>query len=248
MTTETPRDPVQSSAEVAGPAGVRQRTGTEKSGDSAEESLPSFTEQLADQLGGVRGLVESGVPVVVFVLANIIFSLRPALIVSVASALVIGGWRLSRKQPVRHAINGIFGIAIGAIIAWKTGSAKDFYLPGILLSLGYGVALLASVAIRRPLVGWVWSLLVTRGSTEWRADRRLVRTFSWLTVLWAVVYLIKVVIQAVVFQHTADDSSATALGVLRLTLGYPPYILLIAITVWATRRAAPAPTVAAQEG
>ena len=37
-----------------------------------EEPLPSFAEQMADQLGGWRGLVESSIPVVVFVLANII--------------------------------------------------------------------------------------------------------------------------------------------------------------------------------
>jgi hypothetical protein len=236
MTTEMPREPAAQTArpgkatEVAGKA-------TEVTGETAEEPLPSFTEQLADQLGGVRGLVESGIPVVVFVLANIIWALRPALVISVASALAIGIWRLTRRQPVRHAVNGIFGIAIGAIIAWKTGSAKDFYLPGILLSLVYGVAMLASVALRRPLVGWVWSLLVSRGSTEWRGNARLVRAFNWLTVLWALTYLAKVLIQAVVFQHTADDSPATALGVLRLALGYPPYLLLIAVTVWATRRA-----------
>jgi Protein of unknown function (DUF3159) len=201
-----------------------------------EQPLPSFTEQLADQLGGVRGLIESGVPVVVFVLANIVWALRPALIIAVGSAVAIGAWRLARKQPVRHAVNGIFGIAIGAIIAWKTGSAKNFYLPGILLSFGYGLALLASVALRRPLVGWVWSLLVARGSTEWRGNPRLVRTFSWLTVVWALTYLAKTLVQALVFQHTAADDPATALGVLRIALGYPPYLLLIAITVWAIRR------------
>jgi hypothetical protein len=258
MTTETPRDPAQLSAEVAdpdestGPAGPAERSGAArpagsagsdesvKSEESDEEPLPSFTEQLADQLGGVRGVIESGIPVLVFVVANIAWALRPALVISVGSALAIGVWRLARRQAVRHAINGILGIAIGAIIAWKTGSAKDFYLPGILLSFGYSVAMLASVAVRRPLIGWVWSLLVSRGSTEWRGNPRLVRTFSWLTVVWALTYLAKVIIQAIVFRHTADDSPATTLGVLRLALGYPPYLLLIAITVWATRRAAPA--------
>jgi hypothetical protein len=216
-------------------------TDVEKVEESAEEQLPSFTEQLADQLGGVRGLVESGIPVVVFVIANVAWSLRPALVISVGSALAIGGWRLARRQPVRHAVNGIFGIAIGAVIAWKTGSAKNFYLPGILLSFGYGLAMLASVALRRPLIGWVWSLLVARGSTEWRANPRLVRAFSWLTVVWALTYLAKTLVQALVFQHTAANDPATALGILRLALGYPPYLLLIAITVWAIRRASPAP-------
>lgn len=203
------------------------------------ESLPSFTEQLADQLGGVRGLVESGIPVVVFVVANIIWALRPALIISVGSAVLLGCWRLARKQPVRHAVNGLFGIAIGAIIAWKTGSAKNFYLPGILISLAYGVALLASVAARMPLVGWIWSLLVAKGSTEWRRNPRLVRMFGWLTVLWALTYLAKTLIQALIFKATSDTDPGTALGIARLALGWPPYALLLAVTVWTVRRRAP---------
>jgi hypothetical protein len=200
------------------------------------ETPQTFTEQLADQLGGVRGLIESGAPVVVFVLANIVWSLKPALIISVASALALAGWRLARKQSVRHAINGLFGIGLGAIIAWKTGSAKNFYLPGILMSLAYGIAMLASVALRVPLVGWIWSLLAAKGSTEWRSKPRLVRLFSWLTVLWAGTYLAKTLIQGLIFHATPDGDPGTALGVARLLLGYPPYALLLAITVWAVRR------------
>jgi hypothetical protein len=206
----------------------------------AEEPLPTFSEQLASQLGGVRGVVESGIPVLIFVIAKLIWPLKAALIVSVGSALAIAVWRLTRRQTVRHAVNGLVGILFGAFLAWRTGSAKAFYLPGILISLGYGVALLVSVVVRRPLVGWVWSVLVTGGNTEWRHDRRLVRLFSWLTVLWAVVYLVKVGIQAVVFQHTSATDPGTVLGILRLALGYPPYLLLIAITVWAVRRSSAA--------
>jgi hypothetical protein len=210
-----------------------------------DEPLPSFSEQLADQLGGVRGLIESGVPVLVFVVVNLIWSLRPAIVVAAASAVAIAVWRLAQKQTVRHAINGLFGIALGAIIAWKTGSAKNFYLPGILLSLAYGLAMLASVALRLPLVGWVWALLADKGSTAWRSDRRMVRTFSWLTVVWALTYLVKTGIQAVIFQHTSDSDPGTALGIARLALGYPPYLLLIAVTVWVVKRNHPHGAVAA---
>ncbi len=204
--------------------------------DEQEERLPTFTEQMADQLGGVRGVVESGIPVLVFVVANIAWSLKPAVIISVASAVALAGWRLARKESIRHAINGLFGIALGAIIAWKTGSAKNFYLPGILLSLGYGLAMLASVALRMPLVGWIWSVLVAKGSTEWRGNPRLVRMFSWLTVLWAVTYLIKTLIQALIFHATPDKDPGTALGIAKLALGYPPYALLLAVTIWTVRR------------
>ncbi|WP_406107825.1 DUF3159 domain-containing protein [Micromonospora globbae] len=197
-----------------------------------EEQLPTIAEQVAEQLGGFRGLAESSIPVVVFVIANIIGELRPAVIASVAVALLIAAVRLVQRRPIRHAVNGLFGIAIGAAIAWRTGDERDFYLPGILYGVGYGLVLLLSAAIRQPLVGWLWSVLVAKGRSEWRDDPRLVRTFTALTVLWGVVWLAKVGVQAGLYLAHKD----TALGVARLVLGYPPYALLLLITVWTVRR------------
>jgi hypothetical protein len=198
--------------------------------------LPTFSEQLAEQLGGVRGVVESSIPVIIFVIANIVGPLNVALIISVASGVALAIYRLARRETVRNAVNGLFGIGIGAFIAWKTGSTKDFYLPGIIISGVYGLAMLASVPIRRPLVGWVWSLLVAGGSMHWREQPAMVRLFSRLTVLWALTYLVKVGIQAALFQATGAHDSGTALGVARLVLGYPPYALLLAFTAWSVRR------------
>ncbi|MGC5017676.1 DUF3159 domain-containing protein [Micromonospora sp. DT47] len=210
----------------------QHRTTGPATGPQDDERLPSIAEQMADQLGGWRGLVESSIPVVVFVLANVVGELRPAVIASVAVALLIAVVRLVQRRPVRHAVNGLFGIAVGAAIAWRTGDERDFYLPGILYGIGYGLALLASAALRQPLVGWIWSVLVAKGRSEWRDDPRLVRTFTQLTVLWGVVWLAKVGVQAALYLAHQD----TALGVARLALGYPPYALLLLITVWTVRR------------
>lgn len=210
----------------------RQSAAAQPAAAPAEERVPSFSEQIAEQLGGWRGLVESSIPVVVFVLVNVVASLNAALIGSAGLAVAIAAWRLSRRQPVRHAVNGLVGIGIGAAIAWRTGEEKDFYLPGILYGLAYGAALLGSVAVRLPLVGWIWSVVVAGGSDVWRRDPRLLRTFGWLTILWGVVWIAKVGVQAALY--LADQ--ATALGVARLLLGYPPYAALLAITVWTVRR------------
>ncbi|MEO3777309.1 DUF3159 domain-containing protein [Micromonospora sp. B11E3] len=209
-----------------------QDRATEPETGPGEERLPTLAEQMAEQLGGWRGLVESSVPVFVFVVANIIGELRPAIIASVATALLIAGLRLAQRRPVRHAVNGLFGIAIGAFIALRTGEERDFYLPGILYGIGYGLVLLLSAVIRQPLVGWLWSVLVAKGRADWRDDPRLVRTFTQLTVLWGVVWLAKVGVQAALWYAHQD----TALGIARLALGYPPYALLLLITVWTVRR------------
>lgn len=208
-----------------------------------EQPLPSFPEQLASQLGGWRGMVESAIPITVFVVVNLVFSLQPALISSVGLALVIAVYRLAQRKPVRYAVNGLFGIALGALIAWRTGEARDFYLPGILISYGYAAAMILSVVLRHPLVGWLWSVLFTQGKSDWRQDARLMRTFIWLTLVWAAVWIVKVSIQAWLW----DSNQEHVLGIARLVLGPPPYLLLLALTIWVVRRvqrSAPTPEVA----
>jgi hypothetical protein len=197
-----------------------------------EQRLPSITEQVAEQLGGWRGLLESSIPVLVFVITNILLDLRPAVIASCAVAIGIAFVRLAQRRPIRHAVNGLFGVGIGAVIALRSGEAKDFYLPGIWYGYGYATVLLGSAAVRQPLVGWIWSVLVAGGRSDWRENPRLVRTFTWLTVLWGVVWFAKVAAQHALYLADMEN----ALGIARLTLGYPPYALLVLFTIWTVRR------------
>lgn len=202
-----------------------------------DEPLPSFSEQMSEQLGGWRGLVESSIPITVFVLLNFIgektdrWELRTTLIASCAVALLIAGYRLSRRQPVRHAMNGLFGIAIGAYIAYRSGDARDFYLPGILYTGGYALVLLLSALARWPVVGWLWSVMFDGGSKRWRGNAELRRAFTWLTLFWSGVYFAKFAIQGGLYLTKQND----LLGVSRLVLGWPMYALVLAVTVWSVR-------------
>jgi hypothetical protein len=222
---------------------------TTRQDETETEQLPPFSEQMAQQLGGWRGLVESGIPVLVFIVADMIFgrffgpgdtlgvlgdkpALKLAILSSVGVAVLMAVVRLAQGRPVRFAVNGLVGIAIGAVLAWRSGEERSFYLPGIIYSLAYGLALLASAGIRQPLVGWIYSVVADGGRKEWRADPRLVKTFTWLTVLWAATYILKAGLQYMLYLAHAD----VALGVARIVLGYPPYLLLLALTVWSVRR------------
>jgi hypothetical protein len=219
--TEAPQPP----AEVRSTAGV-------------EEPLPSFSEQISEQLGGARGLIESSIPITLFVIVNFLgdrfdlWALRTSLIIAVAAAVLTAAYRLSRKETVRHAFNGVLGVAIGAYLAWRSGDARDVYLPGILISAGYGVAMIGSVVVRRPMVGWIWSVMLDGGKKRWYDDERLRGLFGKLTVLWAAFYLSKAGVQWTLYQMNNDD----LLGLSRLALGWPPYILLAAVTIWQVRR------------
>ncbi|WP_020523585.1 DUF3159 domain-containing protein [Catelliglobosispora koreensis] len=205
------------------------------------EELPPFAEQMAQQLGGWKGLVESGIPVIVFVVSNIVLGwadlpgklgLQISIIAAVVVALAIAGLRFARKESVRFAINGLFGIALGAYLAWNSGEERQFYLPGIWITLGYTALLIGSIVIGHPLVGWIWTVISNGGKGDWRADEQLKRAFGWLTALWAATFAVKAAVQYFLY---AQDM-ASALGVSRIVLGYPLFALLFAITIWAVRR------------
>ena len=75
------------------------------------------TPTLLQQMGGVAGIVASTIPVIVFVVANLLFELRPAVIAAVASGVVVAGWRIVRKQPLQPAVSGLFGVGVAAFLA-----------------------------------------------------------------------------------------------------------------------------------
>ncbi|MBT8224830.1 MAG: DUF3159 domain-containing protein [Dactylosporangium sp.] len=203
-----------------------------------EEPLPSFSEQVSQQLGGIRGLVETSIPVAVFVVLNFagsrteLWSLRASLIASVTFALAVAAFRLARRQPVRYAVNGVLGILLGAAMAWRSGEARDFHLLSIIYTIGYATAMLLSVLARRPLVGWLWAVTLDGGAPRWHKQQSLRRAFVWLTVLWATIYLLKASIQLPLYWANAED----LLGASRIVFGWPPYALLFALTVWSARR------------
>lgn len=192
----------------------------------------SFTEQLAHQLGGWKGLLESGVPVLVFIVANLAIGLRPAIFTAVGVAMAMAVWRLATGKTVRHAVNGLLGIGIGAFLAYRSGNAGDFYLPGILINVAYGFALIVSVAAGYPALGWLYSVVAAKGSTTWRQNKDLVRTLGWLTLFGAFIFLAKAALQFALYKSGHN----TVLGVSRIALGYPSYAFLLALTIWQVRR------------
>ena len=213
--------------------------------DPDDEPMPTMSEQIAEQLGGVRGLIESSVPVLTFVLLNFLFSndrldlfpdertgLYWAIAGAVVTAVLIAVYRLYRREPVRHAVNGLVGIALGAYLAARSGEAKDFYLPGILLTLGQAAVLLISVGVRKPLIGYIWAVMANKGKHDWLGSARMLKTFQWLTVAWAVSLIVRGGVQGLLYLSGHDDW----LGVARIFLSWPIYAGMLALTVWAVRR------------
>jgi hypothetical protein len=183
-------------------------------------------------MGGVPGIVASTIPVAVFVVTNILFDLRPALVAAVVAGVVVAGWRLARREALQPAISGLFGVGIAAYIAHRTGEARGFYLPGLVVSAFLWIAFLVSVLVRRPLAGVIWHAVNGDGQ-GWRRDPRLLRAYTLASLLWTVVFAARLVVQGLLYN--ADEE--TWLGIARLAMGYPLVGVALLGTVWAVRRA-----------
>ena len=188
---------------------------------------------LLDQMGGMSGIVASGVPVVVFVVAQAVAgNLVASIVAAVASALLVAGWRLTRGEAVQPALSGLLGVAVCAFVAWRTGEAKGFFLLGIWTSLIYGGVFLLSVIVRRPLVGVIWHLVNGEGQA-WRRDVAVRRAFDIASLAWVVVFGARFVVQRWLYDSVYAD---TWLGWVRIAMGVPLAAVAAAVTVWAVRR------------
>ena len=191
------------------------------------------TEQtLLEQLGGFSGLIYSTLPVLVFVPVNTIAGLTAAIWSALGVAAAILVWRLVRRSPIQPAISGFLGVGICALIAYRMGEAKGFFLFGIYTSLVYAGVFLVSMLVRWPLVGVIWGVLNGHG-TEWRADRRVVRLYDLATTTWVVVFGARYLVQSQLY----DTDRTGWLAFARIAMGWPLTAVALAVTVWAVRRA-----------
>lgn len=187
---------------------------------------------LLQQMGGVPGIVASSIPVAVFVVANLLFELRPALVAALVAGVLVAVWRIARRQRLQPAVSGLLGVAVAAFIAYRTGEARGFYLPGLIYSAVFAVAFLVSVLVRWPLAGVIWHGINGQGHS-WRRDPRLLRAYTLASLLWALVFLARLVVQGLLYN--ADEE--TWLGIARLAMGYPLVGVALLGTIWAVRRA-----------
>jgi hypothetical protein len=201
-----------------------------------ERQFPTMLEQM----GGVQGILASTIPVAVFVVVNVLSELRPALIAALAAGVLLAIYRIVRRQPLQPAVSGLFAVGFAAFVAYRTGEARGFYLPGLIYSAVLGLAFLVSVLVRWPLAGVIWHGINGDGQS-WRRDPRLLRAYALASLLWTAVFAARVVVQGLLY--SADEE--TWLGVARLAMGYPLIGLALLGTVWAVRRAQRAPLRAA---
>jgi hypothetical protein len=181
---------------------------------------------LLGAMGGVRGLIESILPGLAFVVVYTITGLLlPSVLVPIVIAVGFVIARIVAKQPYTSALAGVLGIALSAGVALVTGQAKDNFVLGFLINGAFLAALIISILVRWPLIGVIASLITSEGS-EWRANKAKFRVALIGTIIWVALFAVRLAVELPLYFADATQ----ALGALKLVLGVPLY----AATLWVT--------------
>jgi hypothetical protein len=200
-------------------------------GRVAPDQAPSAA-TLLTAMGGVRGIVESILPGLLFLVTyTITLSLWWSVAAPVVIAVVFVVIRLVRRQPVTTAIAGLIGIVISAAIAVLTGRPENNFVPGFFINAGILLVMLFTLVIRRPLIGLIASLLLS--DPEWRSDRAQVRVATIATWLWVALAVIRLGVELPLYFAGATSALAAA----RLVTGVPLYAVILWLT-WLVMRTA----------
>lgn len=205
--------------------------------------------QLATALGGRRGMLEAALPTILFTLTFITTKqLERALLVSIATAIVLLVVRVVQRSNVQFVVNSLFGIGIGAFFAWRSaqggGDENDqalaYFLPGIIYNAVYAVVISLSILVRWPVVGFMVGS-VAGDATAWRRDPQVVRlcsNLSWFLVLPCVV---RVVVQLPLYLGGSSgalepNAAVAALGFSKILMGWPLQLAALGAMVWLLAR------------
>jgi hypothetical protein len=188
--------------------------------------------RLSTALGGWRGSLETALPTVAFV---IVWTWKKDLVAAVVSAGVVVGVlvaaRLVQRQAPHHVLSAAVVTAIAAVFALRSGRAEAVFLPGIIWNVTSFSAAVISVATRWPLVGFMVGAGDPRMAEDpfaWHRDPALVRVCQRLTLVLVGVFGIRLAVMVPLYLA----GNVTALGVAKIALGWPLWLLGIATMAW----------------
>ena len=192
---------------------------------------------LFEAFGGVRGMVETVLPgllfVTIFTLNN---DLHMSAIAALAVSVVLVVVRLVMKDTVKHAFSGVFGVAFGVVFAMMTDNAKNFYLPGMLYTLGLALAYIVTSLAGVPLIGLILGP-VFKENLSWRTrNPGRKKAYAKASYAWGLILLAKCAVLFPLYWWADTEQ----LGWVLVTLKIPPFLLAVWLT-WVFLAKAPAP-------
>ena len=174
-------------------------------------------ETVIKALGGKKGLIDSGLPAVIFLVTfNVRNNLREAIIAALSLSICLAIVRLAKRDTIQHSISGILGVLICAYFANRSGNASDFYIPKLLTNLAYGSAYLIANLVGWPLLGIVLGPLLGE-NFEWRKNPERKKVYTRASWIWVAMFFSRIAVQYPIYR----SGNVNLLGTVNLAMGYP---------------------------
>jgi hypothetical protein len=155
----------------------------------------SDKEKIIGAFGGKKGLIDSGIPAIVFLLTfNIRKDLQEALIASIAVSAILTIIRLVMRDTIQHAVSGFIGVLICAWFANRTGNPSDLYIPKLLTNLGYGTLYLLANLAGWPILGLMLGPILGE-NLLWRNNPERKRAYIQAGWLWVAMFFTRIAVQ-----------------------------------------------------
>ena len=177
-------------------------------------------EKVLAAFGGKKGLIDSGIPSVIFLIGfNFSKELQTALVASIAVSALLTIIRLAMKDTIQHAMSGFIGVLICAWFANRTGNASDLYIPKLLTNLGYGTVYLIANLAGWPILGVMLGPILGENLT-WRNHPARKRAYTLASWLWVAMFFTRIAVQYPIYK----SGNVNLLGTVNLAMGYPLFI------------------------
>jgi hypothetical protein len=228
---------------------------------TVDASLPTIAFVVANAIGGLGAGVWAalGIALLVFLLRlvrreSVQQAVSGLLAVGVAVAIATASGQARDFFVVGILRNAVIGVALVGSVPLRRpliGVIAEFLAPSHLGTLASMPVPGLSRLGRSPVGALEARPEAVSGPQEpdpeperpWREDRRLMRAYSWLTLMWGATFLLRVAVQALLYQK----NQVALLGTTSLILGLPVTAVAAAVTFWVIarlhrHRSAPSPS------
>jgi len=177
-------------------------------------------DKVIDAFGGKKGLIDSGIPSVVFLIVfNLQRDLQTALVAAISISAVLTIVRLAKRDTIQHSISGFIGILICAWFANRTGNPSDLYIPKLLTNLGYGTVYLIANLAGWPILGLILGPILGE-NLLWRKNPARKKVYIQAGWLWVAMFFTRIAVQYPIYR----SGNVNLLGTVNLAMGYPLFL------------------------
>jgi intracellular septation protein A len=183
----------------------------------------------------LKGAVYGFIPLIGFYIGQRLGGVGWAVAVGAALSVAVIPLELRTTGQMRWCWIGIAGVAASGVLALLTHDPKLFFVKSVAGDAAFGLAMIGSLLIGRPLIATFASWAVTIPE-QYKATAAYRRSFAVLTLVWGLVNLARAGGRGYMLTH----GSLEQLMFVNIATGWPVFAVLVAFSVWYPRRLASA--------